>query len=275
VKAKHGAEKVCFYVGDPKEPRAAVQRLAYTFGSPNFGTESSLCSKSAVMASQLTFGTPTSGNAPSQQTRSCLLWSRNPAYSAQHEMVRLLQARKRGVKYVVVDPRITPTVRQLADVHLQPRPGTDGALALGMVNLLLQGDGLCDREFAAKWIQGLDELAHYAAQFPLEEVERITRVPRDRIEAAVQLLARSRPVTWVGSSQATVHSSNGFQNHRAILAVLASLGDFDAQGGDAAHLSLSCFRSAVPRNSPARPNRPERKRLDKAFSRARMNTEIR
>ena len=280
VKAKYGAEKVCFFVGDPKEPRPAVQRLAYTFGSPNFGTESSVCSKSAVMASQLTFGTPTTGNAPSQQTGSCLIWSRNPAYSAPHEMARLLQARKQGVKYVIVDPRVTPTVQQLADVHLQPRPGTDGALALGMVNLMLARDGLCDREFAAKWIQGLDELARYAGQFSLEEVERITWVPKERIETAVQLLARSRPVTWVGSSQATVHSSNGLQNQRAILAVLALTGDFDAPGGvtlPTYPLSLLPFgyTTEFSREAELLPALSD-KRLDKdRFPLwARMNTEI-
>ncbi|OGA29836.1 MAG: molybdopterin oxidoreductase [Betaproteobacteria bacterium RIFCSPLOWO2_02_FULL_65_24] len=280
VKAKYGADKVCFFVGDPKEPRPAVQRLAYTFGSPNFGTESSLCSRSAVMASQLTFGTATTGNLPSQQSGSCLIWSRNPVYSAPHEMARLLQARKQGVKYVIVDPRVTPTVRQLADVHLQPRPGTDGALALGMVNLMLQRDGLCDRGFAAQWIEGLDELARYAGQFSLEEVERITWVPRERIEAAVQLLARSRPVTWVGSSQATVHSSNGFQNHRAILAVLALIGDFDAPGGvtlPTYPLSLLPFgyTTEFTREAELLPGLSD-KRLDKdRFPLwARMNTEI-
>jgi len=231
VKAKYGADKVCFFVGDPKEPRPAVQRLAYTFGTPNFATESSICSKSAVMASQLTFGIPTGGNLPTKQTASCLLWSRNSAYSAPHEMGRLVQAKEQGVKFVVIDPRVTPTVRQLADIHLQPRPGTDGALALGMINVMMQGEGLFDREFAAKWTEGLDELERYAKQFTPAETERITRVPAERMEAAVKLLARSRPVTWIGSSQATVHSSNGLQNHRAILALLSLIGDFDAPGG--------------------------------------------
>lgn len=231
VKAKYGADKVCFFVGDPKEPRAAVQRLAYTFGSPNFGTESSICSKSAVMAAQLTFGAATAGSLPSKHTASCLLWSRNLAHSAPHEMGLLLQAKQRGVRFVVIDPRVTPTVRQLADIHLQLRPGTDGALALGMIHLMLKGEGLCDREFAARWTEGLAELSEYAKQFSLDEVERITWVPKERIRDAVNLLARSRPVTWIGSSQATVHSSNGFQNHRAILALLSLIGDFDAPGG--------------------------------------------
>lgn len=230
VKAKYGPDKVCFYVGDPKEPRAAVQRLAYTFGSPNFGTESSVCSRSAVMASQLTFGAAIGGSLPTKQTASCLMWSKNPAYASPHEMPRLLEAKRRGVKFVIVDPRVTPTVRQLADIHLQLRPGTDGALALGMIHLMLEKEGLCDREFASKWIEGLDELSEYAMQFPPQEVERITWVPAQRIEDAVKLLAGCRPVTWLGSSQATVHSSNGLQNHRAILAVVALTGDFDAPG---------------------------------------------
>ena len=230
VKAKHGADKVCFYVGDPKEPRAAVQRLAYTFGTPNFGTESCVCSRATVMASQLTFGAQTGGSLPGKLTRSCLIWTKNPAYAAPHEMGRLLAAKKQGVKYVIVDPRVTPTVRQLADVHLQPRPGTDGALAMGMIHLMLER-GLYDKAFAERWIEGVDELAQYAKQFTPAEVERITRVSAQRLEEAVALLARSRPVTWMGSSQATVHSSNGLQNHRAILAVVALFGDFDAPGG--------------------------------------------
>ncbi|OGA43464.1 MAG: molybdopterin oxidoreductase, partial [Betaproteobacteria bacterium RIFCSPLOWO2_12_FULL_65_110] len=230
VKAKHGADKVCFYVGDPKEPRAAVQRLAYSFGTPNFGTESCVCSRATVMASQLTFGANTGGSLPGKLTRSCLIWTKNPAYAAPHEMGRLLGAKKQGVKYVIVDPRVTPTVRQLADVHLQPRPGTDGALAMGMIHLMLER-GLYDKAFAERWIEGVDELAQYAKQFTPAEVERITRVSAQRLEEAVALLARSRPVTWMGSSQATVHSSNGLQNHRAILAVVALFGDFDAPGG--------------------------------------------
>ena len=230
IKAKHGADKVCFYVGDPKEPRPAVQRLAYTFGTPNFGTESCVCSRATVMAAQLTFGAQTGGALPGKLTRGCLVWTRNPAYSAPHEMGKLLGAKKQGVKYVIVDPRVTPTVRQLADVHLQLRPGTDGALAMGMIHLMLER-GLFDKAFADRWIEGMEDLAQYAKQFTPAEVERITRVPAQTLEEAVTLLARSRPLTWMGSSQATVHSSNGLQNHRAILAVVALFGDFDAPGG--------------------------------------------
>ena len=230
VKTKYGPEKVGFFVGDPKEPRPAVQRLAYTFGSPNYGTESSLCSRATVMASQLTFGLVTGGGRPTKETGTCLIWSRNLAHTAPFEIERLQRAKKQGLKFVVVDPRITATVQQVADIHLRLRPGTDGALALGMIHLMVK-EGLFDRDFASRWTYGLTELAEYAEKFSPAEVERITGVPREQIAEAVRLLAARRPVTWIGSPSATVHSSNGLQNHRAILCLMALTGDFDVPGG--------------------------------------------
>jgi anaerobic selenocysteine-containing dehydrogenase len=230
IKSKYGAERVGFFVGDPKEPRPAVQRLAYTFGSPNYGTESSLCSRATVMASQLTFGLVTGGGRPSKETGSCLIWTRNLAHSLPYEIERLQSARKRGVNFIVIDPRVTGTVQQLADIHLQLRPGTDGALALGMIHLMVK-EGLFHQEFASRWTSGFDDLVKYAEEFPPEEVERITWVPRQRIADAVRMLAAHRPATWIGSAASTVHSSNGLQNHRAILCLMALTGDFDVPGG--------------------------------------------
>ncbi|TAK87715.1 MAG: molybdopterin oxidoreductase [Betaproteobacteria bacterium] len=230
VKTKYGPEKVGFFVGDPKEPRPAVQRLAYTFGSPNYGTESSLCSRATTMASQLTFGLVTGGGRPTKETGTCLIWTRNLAHTAPFEIERLRLAKKQGVKFVVVDPRITGTVQQVADLHLRLRPGTDGALALGMIHVMVK-EGLFDSDFAARWTSGFPELAKYAEEFPPEEVERITGVPKEPVEEAVRLLAMHRPVTWIGSPSATVHSSNGLQNHRAILCLMALTGDFDVPGG--------------------------------------------
>jgi anaerobic selenocysteine-containing dehydrogenase len=230
IKSKYGPEHVGFFVGDPKEPRPAVQRLSYTFGSPNYGTESSLCSRATVMASQLTFGLVTGGGRPSKETGSCLIWTRNLANSLPYEMERLQSTRKRGVKFIVIDPRVTGTVQQLADIHLQLRPGTDGALALGMIHLMVK-EGLFDQEFAARWTSGFDDLVKYVEAFPPEEVERITWVPKQRIADVVRILAACRPVTWIGSAASTVHSSNGLQNHRAILCLMALTGDFDVAGG--------------------------------------------
>ena len=84
IKKEHGPHAVFFYVGDPKEPRAAVQRLAATYGSVNYGCESSTaCRRAAQLAELLTYGFPTMGDLPTEESKVMLIWGTNPAYSGQ------------------------------------------------------------------------------------------------------------------------------------------------------------------------------------------------
>lgn len=229
IKARDGAEKVLFMTGDPKEMRPPLQRLALTFGSPNYGTESSTCARSAALSGMLLFGTGNSGTMPTATTKTCMLWSQNPAWSAPYNMWKFLDAKERGVRFIVVDPRFTPTARSLADIHLQLRPGTDGALALGMINVMIK-EGLYDSEFVTKWVQGFDELKEYVKDFPLEQVEKITWVPAAKIVEAVRLFATNKPSTWMGSAS-NFHSANANQNFRAIQSLVAITGCLDVEGG--------------------------------------------
>jgi anaerobic selenocysteine-containing dehydrogenase len=230
VADKYGPESVLFYVGDPKEPRLAVSRLASAFGSPNFGTESSTCSRAASLASQLLLGLRAWGTPPSEHTRGVVLWAVNTAWTGTQSLRRLVAAKDRGVRFLVVDPRRTPTSERLADLHLRPRPGTDGALALGIMNELISRDHY-DREFVERWVHGFDALREYASRFTPEEVERITWVPSGEVEEAAELLWGSRPETiFLGYSTLT-HTTNGVQNVRAILSMMAILGNIDVPGG--------------------------------------------
>lgn len=230
IKARDGAEKVMFYCGDPKEPRSAVQRLAYTFGSPNYGNESSTCFRAVAIAGFLTMGKVSMGTDPTAKTKSCLIWSLNPAWSFPSRYGKFCNAKAKGTKFIVVDPRVTPTVSSLADIHLQLRPGTDGALALGLAHVMLR-DGYYDKAFAEKWIHGLDEFKEYVKEFTPEKVQEITWVPKEKIEAAAKLYGSETPGTWIGSASPTVHSTNAVQNTRAILSVVALSGNIDAEGG--------------------------------------------
>lgn len=230
IKQREGAEKVMFYCGDPKEPRSAVQRLAYTFGSPNYGNESSTCFRAVSIAGMLTMGMTSMGTDPGPKTKSCLIWSLNPAWSLPAKFGKFCDAKARGTKFIVVDPRVTPTVSSLADIHLQLRPGTDGALALGLAHVMLR-DGYYDKQFAEKWIHGFSEFAEYVKAYTPEKVEKITWVPKEKIEAAAKLYGQETPGTWIGSASPTVHSTNAAQNTRAILAVVALSGNIDAEGG--------------------------------------------
>jgi anaerobic selenocysteine-containing dehydrogenase len=231
IRDKYGPHTVFFYVGDPKEPRAAVQRLAATFGSVNYGDESSTaCRKGAGTAEVLTYGYSTTGSPPNKDTRSMLVWGTNPPYSrAPSDWQGLLRAKEQGVKFVVVDPRSTPTATILADVHLQPRLNTTAALAAGIMHVIFK-EGLHDEDFCSKWIHGIDELKEYVKAFTPERTEGITWVPAKKIVDAARLYGNG-PGGMVTSPQGTTHDLNAGNNHRAILMIPAILGYIDVPGG--------------------------------------------
>jgi anaerobic selenocysteine-containing dehydrogenase len=233
IKGQYGPHSVFFYVGDPKEPRAAVQRLAASYGSVNYGCESSTaCRRAALLAELLTYGFPTMGDLPTQETKVMLIWGTNPAYSGQPFMCHghLADAKERGVKFIVVDPRISPTAGTLADIHLRPRPATTAALAAGIMHVIFK-EGLEDKDFCGKWIHGIDELREYVKDFPPEKVEKITWVPAQQIIEAARLYAGNSPGGMMTGAQGTTHDLNAVNNHRAILLIPAICGNVDIQGG--------------------------------------------
>jgi anaerobic selenocysteine-containing dehydrogenase len=220
-------------VGDPKEPRAAVQRLAATYGSVNYGCESSTaCRRAAQLAELLTYGFPTMGDLPTEESKVMLIWGTNPAYSGQPFLCHghLADAKERGVKFIVVDPRISPTAGTLADIHLRPRPATTAALAAGMMHIIFK-EGLEDKAFCDKWIHGIDELRDYVQDFTPEKVEKITWVPAKDLIDAARLYATHRPGAFLTGAQATTHDRNATNNHRAILMIPAICGYIDVPGG--------------------------------------------
>ena len=233
IKKEHGPHAVFFYVGDPKEPRAAVQRLAATYGSVNYGCESSTaCRRAAQLAELLTYGFPTMGDLPTEESKVMLIWGTNPAYSGQPFLCHghLADAKERGVKFIVVDPRISPTAGTLADIHLRPRPATTAALAAGMMHVIFK-EGLEDKAFCDKWVHGIDELRDYVQDFTPEKVEKITWVPAKDLIDAARLYATHRPGAFLTGAQATTHDLNATNNHRAILMIPAICGYIDVPGG--------------------------------------------
>ena len=232
VKDADGPDAVMFYCGDPKEPRPPIQRVATLFGSSTYGLESSLCSTATNITSQLVYGRGqnSSGSDPTDDTGSCMIWSLNAAWSQPNRHAKFMDQKERGCKFVIVDPRITPTVMGLADIHLQLRPGSDGALALGFINILIR-DGLVDKQFVEEWTHGYEGLADLAAQYPPEKVEEITWVPATKLEEAVHLLAENAPSTLVTSSAGLAHSSNVGHALRAVFMIPALMGMIEKKGG--------------------------------------------
>lgn len=228
VKKELGPESVVFYVGFCKWMRPFVKRLSYSFGSPNYCDESSVCYAATKMAAVLNYGYPA---LPQIEKAKCLLvWGNNPFYTNTSNVKNILDAKQRGLKIIDVGPLITP-VTALADIHLRIRPGTSGALALGMANVIIK-EGLYDLDFVEQWTVGFEDYRAYAAEFTLEKTSEITRVPVDLIRQTARLFATTSPAALLSGSSPTVHHTNGLQNHRAILALIGLTGNLDREGGN-------------------------------------------
>lgn len=235
IKAKYGPESVAFWIAYIKEPRPYFHRLTHAFGSPNYCTESSNCSSSTLLAATLNYGRDyiqlTKQSTPIEPETKCkLLWSSSIVNSQPTTWKAHLQARQRGLKLIVVDPRRTK-IASMADIHLQLRPGTDGALALGMMNVIINQE-LYDKEFVEKWTEGFTKLKRLVYLYPPEKVEQITWIPSAKIREAAILYATQKPAKIGLSSCATTHNTNGVQNHRAITLLPALTGNIDIPGGN-------------------------------------------
>ena len=115
-----------------------------------YGTESSTCMTAGWMAWKTAIGQP---GCRICQTVTCFLAGHfNPYYSVSKGSGSR-KSKSRGMKVIVVDPKITPTTEKMCDLHLRPYPGTDGALALCMGNILIQ-KGWIDKEYIDKYVHG-------------------------------------------------------------------------------------------------------------------------
>jgi anaerobic selenocysteine-containing dehydrogenase len=233
IKDEYGAESVVFYISFPKEPRPYLRRLAFAFGSPNYCTESSNCATAAMLADSLNYG-PGSGAMPAgpmsiDPLAKCqLVWGSGVRQSSPEQWNDYLAAKKNGLKFITVDPRRT-SLAAMSDIHLQLRPGSDGALALGIMNVIVK-EQLYDREFVEKWTVGFQALKELVQEYPPERVEQITWVPAAKVREAAVMYATRKPAGLQVSPCTIVQCSNGVQNQRAILLLPALTGNISIPG---------------------------------------------
>jgi len=116
-----------------------------------------------------------------------------------------------------------------ADIWLKPRPGSDGLLALGMLNVIIN-EQLYDAEFVEKWTVGFEHLKAFLTAYPPAMVAEKTWVPPSRIERAARMFAKAdcAAIQW-GNAQD--HTSNAFQTCRAVAILMAITGNLDVPGG--------------------------------------------
>ena len=198
-------------------------------------------------------------------TRLAVIWGRNPAASNVHTLPFLREAKARGATVVVIDPVPTPTV-SLADIWVSPRPGTDGALALGMAHEIIRC-GLIDEQFIRSRTYGFEQFRRMVEGFPPETASRICDVPVGTIRSLAHLYGKTKPATIL-MGYGVQHYYNGGHTIRAIDALAALTGNIGIPGGGANYGSSTMADWICPvdgrelrRPNPASGQDPVRPRL--------------
>ncbi|MDR3983219.1 MAG: molybdopterin-dependent oxidoreductase [Dysosmobacter sp.] len=229
VKQAYSPHSVAFFSGYCKWYRPILHRFAHVFGSVNFGTDDSTCFASMNIANKVTAGC---GGAPDMGHANTFLgWNYEGYYSNHLSVAGVQKLKERGGKVIIIDIRDTPASKNLADIFLKIRPGTDGALALGMAKLIID-NGWADMDYVEKYTYGFEQYKALVEQYPLDKVCEITGLDADQVFEATKLYATNGPACTNFSASALVHHINGFNSHRAILCLSALTGNFDRVGGN-------------------------------------------
>lgn len=204
-------------------------RLMHRFGSPNAGGTGLMCGGPQFAAGALTFGFASAfPDVAPGTTRAIVVWGRHPAASAPNDWRRILQAVRAGARLVVVDPRPTLEARR-ADVWLAPRPGTDAALALAVLHVILD-ERRHAAEFVQRWTSGFDELSARAAEWPPDRAAAVCGVEPDAIAAVARAYGCGGPAVLMGGTP-NGQGRNALDFERALQILIAITGNLDRPGG--------------------------------------------
>lgn len=228
IKEKYGAEAMVFSTTHClTQPQ--FENLLYAFGSPNYGTQRSLCFNAMITAFQLTYGV----EEPSRKydnVEFILMVGRNMMEAiSTSETSELAHAIDRGAKLVYLDPRYTKTAAKATE-WIPIRPGTDLAFLLAMINVIISNE-LADCEFVKQYIVGCDDLPREMSRYTTEWAEKITGVPAATIERIAREYAAAKHNAMVHPGWRTSNFLNSFQTERAIATLNAISGNVLTPGG--------------------------------------------
>jgi len=230
IRMKHGPEAIDFHYGHyhSGDVSAYLVRLANLIGTPNVTTPNHVCHVPRMFLQfYFDFGAVVPPDVA--HTNCIIIWGGNPRTTNKPQSLAVKEARERGAKLVVIDPRVTSHAEE-ADIHAQLRPGTDSALALGMLNVIIK-EGLYDKEFVEKWTVGFDRLEKHVKDYPPEKVEEITWVPAEKTREIARMYATAKPAC-ISPRNALDQHTNASAAIRAINILMAITGNLDAKGGN-------------------------------------------
>ena len=246
IQSEYGSEAITVLTGTGRNISHILAKLCYSaFGSPNMSP--AFFSGVACYAPKLQLMLATFGgfiwadcsqmfadrydNPNWVPPKVMIIWGNNPVVSHPDSFMGywIVECMKRGTKLIVIDPRLT-WLASRADVWLQLRPGTDPAIALGLINIIIS-EGIYDKEFVEKWTDGFEALKERASEYPPERVEEISWVPKEKLIKAARLYATSKPAAIQWGVAMEQHQA-GMSTLLGVQDLWALTGNVDVPGGN-------------------------------------------
>ncbi len=208
-----------------------ARRMMNYLGTPNFISGVALCAGNTAAINRMTYGW--FPMADFMNTECIVLFGHNPrrnSWVPVYNQVRRAQAR--GAKLIVLDPRKSSSAER-ADLWLPLRAGTDAAMCLGWLNVILE-EGLYDRAFVDKWTIGFEDLRERVSEYPVERVAAITGCDAEMIREAARMYATNGPsiIPWTPITDMQRNSTSGIRLHGILRSVC---GYVDVPGGELLH----------------------------------------
>ena len=221
-KENFGPESVVFGYGTGRDNEAVIYRIANCLGSPNVLTAGHFCYGPRLATSISTCGT--NPVVDYENFPKCIIsWGNNVTIvnADEYKGEGFSEALDHGAKLISVDPRFT-RIAARADIWLPLRPGTDTALALGMLNVIVNEE-LYDKEFVENYTHGWEAFVQRVNEYPLEKVEEITWLPKEKIREAARLFATTKPaaIQW---GVAIEQQNNCVDNDRSLMLLMGITG---------------------------------------------------
>lgn len=277
LREAYGPEAVGFYTGTGSYERSfrdifqlkgseiyLSSSILFPFGSPNtFGVGAPCYTSLGVLAPRLTMGCLHIDMVSDVDHASLILvWGTDPANSTPPEMfARLKKASDRGAQIIVIDPRKTKTAELKGSEWIPVRPGSDGALALGLCHILIRDD-LFDQAFVEDWTLGFEEFKAYIKDFTPQHVATLTGIDADRIECLAKNIVDADGATYIMYT-GLEYTRSGVQNIRSVMVLWALAGQLDVKGG-------RCFVQREARFPLATHRQIETPGLDKSIAMGRF-----
>lgn len=231
IKARYGARSMGVWKGEGVgfyQQEGYARRFAQAFGTPNYFSNDSACYNGRYLGHHLVIGFWNS-YAEFNQADLILILGSNPPMCHPPFLREFADARQKGAKLVVIDPRLNP-IACYADIFAQPYPGTDGALGWGLIRYLIKTKNY-DKDLVENYSVGFDKLSRYADKFTPRYVEEQSGVYASVVEEIAELLIANRPKVSIFPGTGLEHYENGVNNIRT-LAILGCLcGNLDISCG--------------------------------------------